>query len=138
VRRNLLFHYLQVTAPEAVVANPAARGFPSKDELTLKVLANWGAASGGASGGAVGDGDDDDDDGDDDGDYNDDDDDDDDDDGDGGGGGVPPSGDDGGGAMVRMEDVIPAQVWAQIVGLVHGDWTTDEVRCCAALVLTHA
>lgn len=36
--------------------------------------------------------------------------------------------DEGSGAMLRMEDVIPAQVWAQIVGLIHRDWTTDEVR----------
>lgn len=42
--------------------------------------------------------------------------------------------DEGGGAMMRMEDVIPAQVWAQIVGLSHRDWTTDEVRVMALCV----
>eukprot|EP00035_Acanthoeca_spectabilis_P012633 m.228907 g.228907 ORF g.228907 m.228907 type:complete len:214 (+) comp15673_c0_seq17:4375-5016(+) len=105
VHQKLLFAYLQSEAPITLV-DTISRGLPTKDSLVRKVLAFWADGStsdNGASAASTAPAVD----------------------------GVSGQ-DEGAGvavddqSLVRMEEILPDQVWAQIVVLTGRDWTPDE------------
>eukprot|EP00038_Savillea_parva_P026843 m.56451 g.56451 ORF g.56451 m.56451 type:complete len:295 (-) comp7678_c0_seq1:87-971(-) len=101
IQQKLLFSYLQRVAPDTV----AMRGYPTKEELSRIILAFWSGRPTHARGGHSADGPAE------------------------TAGGAAVEADVNPGGMVRVEDVIPGQVWAQLLTLSSRDWTTDE---CAA------